>query len=229
MTGGDGSPENASPESLEDLLGEGSGEANATTGPTTGAHGVVSGDDEVAFDLESCEIVAQSFDTEVSVGTRLYHVADDVFALSQYRRSGTQDWSEKLVTYGVLTVEPVELVADVLDEAVRERGLEPLTDSQLAHVRDVYTATCRATIWEEIEAPGTNTGPVVRGRIACVEDPAWRETLLPQLERLSDAQIDAVSDALVDARPEVDWTWCQLYAFYVARLDFAPTDDGADA
>lgn len=218
MTDGDDRSDRATPDALNDAFG---GPSRSSEQFSTGDHGVVRGDDDVAFDLESCELVAQSFDTESGVGTRLYRVEGDTFALSQYRRSVSQEWSENLLTHGTLTVEPVELDAATLREGVDDHGAPPLTDDQLEHVRDTYATVSREAIRQAIDAPGTDDGPVVRRQLACVEDHAWRETLEPRLaEGLVEGQTGAVLDALMDARPEVDWTWCRLYAVYLARLDF---------
>lgn len=225
MTDGDDQSENETSRIIADLMDGENADAEAS-GFSKGDHGTVTGDEDIDFNLESCEIVAQSLDTETSVGTRLYYVSDDIYALAQYRRSVSNDWSENFLTHGILTVNPIELDADTLRNEIADHGTDSLTDEQLDRVRDEYVMACRDAIWAGIDKPGTNNGPVLRGRIVCIEDHSWRETLRPRFGAfLSDAQLEAVEIALMDSRPDVDWTWCQLYAIYVARLDFAPAND----
>jgi hypothetical protein len=222
------------PDGMADVVGDalgGTQSGGQRAGMSRGTHGNVTGDDDVAFDLTDCEIVAQAFDDETGVGTRLYHVDGDVYALSQFRRAVSQDWTETLQTHGTLTVDPVKLDRDPLDEAVAERGATPLSDADLAHVRSVYADTTVEIIWEHIETDRIE-GLVPRGQLGCVEDHGWRSMLRPKLaEQLTDDQTAAVLDGLMDARPDVDWMWCQLYAVYVAALRFGPDDapenDGA--
>lgn len=224
----DTTPSDAVAEVLGDALGSGDRSRNGGTDPSRGDHGVVSGDEDTDFDLKACEIVAQTFDNEAGVGSRLYHVEGDVYALSQYRRSVAKDWSETLLTHGELTVEPATLDSAVFEAAVDERGASPLTDEQLAHIRTVYTETCTQAVWDAIERRGTNDGPVLQEGLACVEDHTWRETLQPAFAtELADEQVAAVSDALMDARPDLDWTWAQLYAVFVSKLAFDGADSGA--
>lgn len=225
------------PEAMADALGSalgndgGTGNANAMS---RGNHGTVTGDDDVGFDLERCEIVAQTYDTEAGVGSRLYHVNGDTYALSQYRRSVSQEWAETLLTHGELTIQPATLDVSTFEAAVREYDASPLTDVQLTFIQNAYDTACKEAFWSGLEGARTNDGPVLRGELACIEDHGWRETLRSSLaERLDDCQVEAVLDNLMDARPDVDWTWCQLYAVYVIRMLFEQgntvRNDGPDA
>lgn len=226
MSNGSDDPADTTPsDAVADALGEafGSGDQSKDSGDSLsrGDHGVVSGDEDTDFDLESCEIVAQTFDNEAGIGTRLYHVQDNVYALSQYRRSVSQDWSETLLTHGELAVEPATLDNAVFEAAVEEQDVTPLTDEQLEHIQAVYTETCEQAVRDAIGQQGTNDGPVLRENLACVEDHTWRETLNPAFEaELADDQVEAVMDAVMNARPDLDWAWAQLYAVYVTQLTF---------
>jgi hypothetical protein len=220
--------EDQTPTEITDVLGDALGTDRSRdegTQMSRGRHGTVTGDDDLNFDLESCEIVTQTYDNESSAGTRLYHVEDDIYALSQYRRSVSQDWAETLILYGELSVEPITLEADPIETSIKVSGADPLSDEQIAHVTDSYSTECADAVWENIESNENDSGPVLRGPIACVEDHAWRESLRPTLaDQLDKAQVEAVTDALMDARPDIDWTWCQLYAVYVTRLLFDERD-----
>lgn len=235
MTDGDNDPADATPpDAVADALGEALGDAGRRQGQghgmSEGTHGVVTGDDDADFDLEACEIVAQTYDIEAGVGTRLYHVADDTYALSQYRRSVGQDWAETLLTHGELTVDPAPLDAATLAAAVADADAPALSEAQLDHVQTVYADACERAIEDALAARGTDDGPVLRGELACVEDHTWRDDLRPALaDELADAQVDAVLEGLMDARPDTDWTWCQLYAVYVARLRFASSAESESA
>lgn len=195
-----------------------------TSGMSRGKHGNVSGDEDATFDLRECTIVAQAYDDASEVGTRLYHVEEDVYALSQFRRSVSQDWTETLQTHGSLTVEPVTLEQGSLKTAVSDADAKPLTADDISFIQSVYADTCRQEIWRYIESERAE-GLVPRGRIGCVEDHNWRSTLRPLLaEQLTDPQVEGVLEGLMDARPNVDWTWCQLYAIYIAALQFNSED-----
>ena len=202
---------------ISDSLGVGQSKKRKS-GLSQGVHGNVTGDSDVDFDLTDCEIVAQSFDDVAGAGTRLYHVDNNIYALSQFRRAVSQDWTETLQTHGRLTVDPVELEREPLNRAIEDHDADSLEN--FSYVQLVYADTCEQMIWHHLKAGGTE-GLIPRGRIACVEDHNWRSTLRPALaEQLTHSQTDAVLDGLMAARPNTNWTWCQLYGVYVAALRF---------